>query len=190
MATEPKGHFTPEEYLAFERRSEFKSEYLGGEIATMTGASRRHNLIAGNLFADLHSQLKMNRGCEVFTNDMRVRVPAADLYTYPDVVAACGEPRFEDKELDTLLNPVFIAEVLSNSTESYDRGNKFASYRTIPSFTEYLILAQDRVHVEHSVRQSDGAWLLTETDDLGASLVLSSVGCTLMLADIYDRVFP
>jgi Uma2 family endonuclease len=190
MATEPKAHFTPEEYLAFERRSEFKSEYVDGEIVAMTGASRRHNRIAGNLFADLHAQLKRNRGCEVFTNDMRVRVPAADLYTYPDVVAACDESRFEDKELDTLLNPVFIAEVLSNSTESYDRGNKFASYRTLPSFTEYLILAQDRVHVEHSVRQPDGSWLLTETDDLQASLVLPSIGCTVLLADVYDRVFP
>jgi Uma2 family endonuclease len=120
---------------------------------------------------------------------MRVRVPPADLYTYPDVVVACGEPRFEDNELDTLLNPALIADVLSKSTESYDRGAKFAAYRTLPSFTEYLIVAQGRVHVEHSIRQPDGSWLLTETDDLGASLVLSSVGCTLALTDAYDRVF-
>lgn len=189
MATEPKAHFTPEEYLAYERRSEFKSEYVGGEIVAMTGASRRHNLVAGNLFAILHTLLKRDRNCEVYSNDMRVRVPTTDLYTYPDVVAACGQPRFEDDELDTLLNPVFIAEVLSVSTESYDRGTKFAAYRTIPSFIEYLVIAQDRVHVEHSVRQPDGAWLLTETDDLGASLALPSVGCTLLLADVYDRVF-
>jgi len=189
MATEPKAHFSPEDYLAFERQSELKSEYVGGEIVAMTGASRRHNLIAGNLFANLHSQLKGSKGCEVYANDMRVRVPAADLYTYPDVVVTCGEPRFEDGELDTLLNPVLIAEVLSKSTESYDRGNKFASYRTLPSFAEYLILAQDRVHVEHSVRQPDGGWLLTETSDLQSSLVLPSIGCTLPLADVYDRVF-
>lgn len=189
MATEPKAHFTPEEYLAFERRSEFKSEYVGGEIVAMTGASWRHNLVAGNLFATLHSLLKKNRGCEMYANDMRVRVPVGDLYTYPDVVVTCGEPRFEDDEGDTLLNPVLIAEVLSKSTESYDRGAKFAAYRTLPSFAEYLIVAQDRIHVEQSVRQLDGAWLLTETDDLGASLALSSVGCTLLLADVYDRVF-
>lgn len=190
MATEPTAHFSPEEYLAFERRNEFKSEYLHGQIFAMTGASRRHNLIAGNLFADLHSQLKRNRGCEVFANDMRVRVPVDDMYTYPDVVVTCGEPRFEDGELDTLLNPVLIAEVLSKSTESYDRGNKFASYRTLPSFAEHLIVAQDRVHVEHSVRETDGRWTLTETDDLQSSLVLPSIGCTLLLADVYDRVFP
>lgn len=189
MATEPKAHFTPEEYLAFERRSEFKSEYIGGEIVAMTGASWRHNLIAGNLFATLHSHFKKTRNCQVFTNDMRVRVQNADLYTYPDVVAACGQPRFEDDELDTLLNPVFIGEVLSVSTESYDRGAKFAAYRSIPSFVEYLVLAQDRVHVEHSVCQPDGSWILTETDDPGSSLALTSVGCTLLLADVYDRVF-
>lgn len=182
--------FTPKEYLAFERRSEFKSEYVGGEIVAMTGSSRRHNLIAGNLFATLHSQLKKNRSCELFANDMRVRVPVEDMYAYPDVVVACGEPRFEDNELDTLLNPVLIVEVLSKSTESYDRGTKSAAYRTLPSFTEYLVVAQDQVHVEHSMRQPDGAWLLTETDDLGAALALPSVGCTLLLADVYDRVFP
>jgi Uma2 family endonuclease len=190
MATESKAHFTPEEYLAFERRSEFKSEYLGGEIVAMTGASRRHNRIVLNVAFSFHTQLKGNKRCEVYANDMRVRVPVDNMYTYPDVVVACGEPRFEDGELDTLLNPLLIAEVLSNSTESYDRGNKFASYRTIPSFTEYLIVAQDRVHVEHSVRQPDGGWLLTETDDLQASLVLPSIGCTVLLADVYDRVFP
>lgn len=188
MATEPKAHFTPEEYLAFERRSEFKSEYLGGEIVAMTGASRRHNRIVINIAVSLHTQLKGNRGCEMYANDMRVRVPVGDLYTYPDVVVTCGEPRFEDDELDTLLNPVLIAEVLSKSTESYDRGAKFAAYRTLPSFAEYLIVAQDRVHVEHSVRQPDGGWLLTETDDLQASLALPSIGCILVLADAYDRV--
>ncbi len=189
MATESKAHFTPEEYLVYERQSEFKSEYIGGEIVAMTGATRRHNLIVGNLFAIFHTLLKRNRNCEVYSNAMRVRAPPADLYTYPDVVAACGQPRFEDDELDTLLNPVFMAEVLSVSTESYDRGAKFVAYRSIPSFAEYLILTQDRVHVEHWVRQPDGSWVLTETDDLGASLVLSSVGCTVAIADVYDRVF-
>jgi Uma2 family endonuclease len=189
MATEPKAHFTPEEYLAFERRSEFKSEYVGGEIVAMTGASRRHNRIVLNLAVSLHTQLKERKSCEVFANDMRIRVAAAGLYTYPDIAVTC-EPRFEDDELDTLLNPVLIAEVLSKSTQSYDRGDKFASYRALPSFAEYLILAQDRVHVEHSVREPDGRWVLTETDDLQSSLALPSIGCTVLLADVYDRVFP
>ena len=189
MATQPKAHFTPEEYLAYERRSEFKSAYVGGEIVAMTGASRRHNRIVLNVAFSLHTQLKRNKRCEVYANDMRVRVPVEDMYTYPDVVVTCGEPRFEDDELDTLLNPLLIAEVLSTSTESYDRGAKFAAYRTLPSFTEYLVVAQDRIHVGHSVRQTDGAWLLSETDDPGASLILPSIGCTLVLADVYDRVF-
>jgi Uma2 family endonuclease len=190
MATEPKAHFSPEEYLAFERQSDSRNEYLDGQIFAMTGASRRHNRIVLNVAFSFDTQLKGNKGCEVFANDMRVRVPVDNMYTYPDVVVTCGEPRFEDGEVDTLLNPLLIAEVLSKSTESYDRGNKFASYRTLPSFTEYLIVAQDRVHVEHSVRQPNGGWLLTETDDLQSSLALPSTGCTLLLADVYDRVFP
>lgn len=189
-AAESKPHLSPEEYLACERRSEFKSEYLGGKIVAMTAASRRHNRITGNLFATLHSQLKKNRSYEVFASNMRVRVPVEDMYTYPDVAVTCGEPRFEDDELDSLLNPLLIVEVLSKSTASYDRGNKFVSYRTLPSFAEYLVVAQDRVHVEHSLRQSDGGWRQIETDELGASLDLPSIGCTLLLSDVYDRVFP
>jgi len=189
MATDPVARFTPEEYLALERRSAAKNEYIHGEIVAMTGASRRHNLIAGNVFATLHAQLRKGRDCEAYTNDMRVRIPATNLYTYPDVVVACGEPRFDDGELDTLLNPTLVAEVLSKSTEDYDRGTKFANYRTLPSFAEYLVIAQDRVHVEHHVREAEDRWVLTETDDPGASLELPSIRCTLALADIYDRVF-
>ena len=188
MATDPKPRFTPDEYLALERRSESKNEYLDGEIYAMTGASRRHNLITGNILAALHAQLRKNGGCEVYSHDMRVRVPATDLYTYPDVVVACGEPRFEDSELDTLLNPVLIVEVLSKSTEDYDRGTKFAHYRTIPSMAEYLVVSQGHIHVEHWVRESD-RWVLTETDELASTLELPSIGCTLELADVYDRVF-
>lgn len=185
MASEPKPRFTPEEYLARERQSEGKSEYLNGEIFAMTGASRRHNRIALNVAFTLDSQLR-GRDCEVFASDMRVRV--LDLYTYPDVVVACDEPRFEDRELDTLLNPILIIEVLSKSTEDYDRGTKFAQYRTLPSLSEYLVLAQDRVHIEHSIRETD-RWTLTETDDLARTLELPSIRCTLALSDVYDRVF-
>jgi Uma2 family endonuclease len=188
MASEPRPRFTPGEYLTLERPSASKSEYVNGEIFVMTGASRRHNRIVLNISFSLDSQLR-DRGCEVFASDMRLRVPAADLYTYPDVVVACGEPRFEDSELDTLLNPVLIVEVLSKSTEGYDRGAKFEQYRTLPSLREYLLVAQDRVHVEHFVREND-RWVLTEADNLGASLELTSIGCALALSGVYDRVFP
>jgi Uma2 family endonuclease len=187
MATAPVSRLSAEEYLALERQSAERHEFLGGEIFAMTGASRRHNLIAGNVFAALHVQLA-GRGCEVYTHDMRVRVPAADLFTYPDVVVACGGPQFADAETDTLVNPTLIVEVLSPTTESYDRGNKFAHYRTLPSLAEYLLLAQDRVRAEHFVRQGDGGWLLTETADPAAVLHLPSIRCSLALAVVYDRV--
>jgi Uma2 family endonuclease len=187
MATEPKPRFTPDEYLVYERQSETKNEYLNGEILAMSGASRRHNRIVLNIAFSLDRQLK-GRACEVYAHDMRLRAPAAKLYTYPDVVVACGEPRFEDSELDTLLNPVLIVEVLSKSTEGYDRGAKFEHYRTLPSLSEYLLVAQGRIHVERFLRETDH-WVLTETDELASTIELPSIGCTLALADVYDRVF-
>lgn len=187
MASEPRRRVPVEEYLAVERQAETRHEYLDGEIYAMTGASRPHNLISGNVFASLHSQLK-GRGCEVYTNDMRVHIPAVDLFTYPDVVVACGQPELYDGALDTLLNPTLIVEVLSPTTEGYDRGAKFAYYRTLSSLAEYLLLTQDRVHVEHYVRQGNDGWLLTETDRLEEALELPSIGCTLSLRDVYDRV--
>jgi len=187
MASEPLHRVSVEEYLALERRSETKNEYLNGEIFAMAGASRSHNLIAGNAFAALHQQLR-GRGCEVHTNDMRVLAPAADLLTYPDVLVVCGDPQLADEELDTLLNPTLVIEVLSPSTESYDRGRKFASYRTIPSFVEYLLLAQDHVSAEHFVKQQNGGWLLTEANRFEDVLDLPSIGCTLAMRDAYDRV--
>ena len=187
MASEPLHRVSVEEYLALERRSETKSEYLNGEIFSMAGASRLHNLTAGNAFAALHQQLR-GRGCEAYTNDMRVFAPAADLLTYPDVMAVCGDPQLTDEDIDTLLNPTLIIEVLSPSTESYDRGKKFASYRTISSLAEYLLLAQDRIFAEHYVKQPNGGWLLTEANRVEDVLDLPSIGCTLALRDVYDRV--
>jgi Uma2 family endonuclease len=187
MSTEPKSLLTVEQYLTLERQSETRSEYLNGEVFAMTGASRKHNLLVANILAGVHAQLR-GRSCEAYSSDMRVGIPGTGLYTYPDVVVACGQPQFEDGELDTLLNPTLIVEVLSESTEDYGRGTKFAHYRTIPSLAEYVLVAQDKVHVEHFVRQAEG-WLLTETDDLAATLDLPSLGCTLALADIYERVF-
>lgn len=153
----------------------------------MTGASREHNLIAANIIISVGQQLKV-RPCELYPSDMRVFIPATNKYTYPDVVAVCGEPRFEDAEVDTLLNPMLIVEVLSDSTEAYDRGKKFRDYRSIESLTEYLLVSQDESRIEQYVRQSDGNWLLTEKRFLEDVLTLVTLECTLVLRDVYDKV--
>lgn len=186
MASDPRPRISPEEYLTLERQAGTRSEYLDGEIFAMTGASRRHNRAVLNLAITLDAQLKA-KGCEVFASDMRVRIPVSGLYTYPDVAVVCGEPQFDDAEVDTLLNPKVIVEVLSKSTEDYDRGTKFVHYRTLPSLAEYVLVSQDQVHVEHWVRQSEG-WLLTETSRREDVVDLPSIGARLSLADVYDRV--
>ena len=137
----------------------------------------------------MHGQLK-GRACETYAGDMRVHVPATGLYTYPDVTVICGEPRFEDSEVDTLLNPTLLIEVLSPSTEGYDRGKKFAQYRTLESFREYVLVSQEEVRVEIFTRQDDGHWLLSEeAGRLEETVPLASIGCELRLADVYERVF-
>lgn len=175
-----------EDYLELERRSETRSEYLDGEIFPVPRANERHNLLAGNVYTAFRTQLRP-RGCEVYVSDMRVKVSVTGLYTYPDVVVACGEPQFEDAEVDTLLNPKVVVEILSKTTEDYDRGTKFVHYRTLPSLTEYLLVSQDHVHVEHYLHQSEG-WLLTETGRREDVIELPSVGARLALAAIYDGV--
>lgn len=187
MSRQTKPSVTPEEYLAFERRAEYKNEYFDGEVIAMTGASRRHNLISLNVGAELRTRLK-GRTCETYVSDMRVRIPSANIYTYPDVVVACDEPQFEDAELDTLLNPTLIVEVLSKSTAAYDRVAKFGYYRTLPSLKEYLLVSQDEYHVAQHVRQADGRWMLTDIREVGGVVELSSVGCTLGIGEIYERV--
>lgn len=180
---------TREAYLAAERAAEYKSEYVDGYVLAMSGASRAHNVIAGNASTALNLQLT-DAPCEVYAADMRVKVSDTGDYTYPDVVVACGEIAFEDAELDTLLTPTVIVEVLSPSTEGYDRGIKFERYRRIPSLQEYLMVAQDRILVEHYVRQGH-AWQYTAYDALEQSLRLPSIACALPLKDIYRKVrFP
>lgn len=178
---------TPEDYLALERESEQKHEYLNGEIFAMVGASKAHNLIVTNLVAELRQQLK-KRPCRVYSNDMRVKVGPSGLYTYPDVVVACGEDRFDDEHRDTLLNPTVLVEVLSESTKDYDRGEKFTHYRRLDSLQDYLLIAQDRCHVEHYQRQPENRWLLSETDDPDAVVRLVSIDCRLALREVYDKV--
>lgn len=187
MSRQPKTLLTPEEYLVIERKAKYKSEYFAGEVFAMVGASRRHNLIATNLVITLGQQLR-DKPCEVYSSDMRVKAPAASSYTYPDVIVVCGEPAFEDEEVDTLLNPTLIAEVLSSSTASYDRIKKFGYYRTIASLSEYLLIAQDEYKIEQYIKQADGRWLLTDILSLEAVIELNSIQCALALTDVYHKV--
>jgi Uma2 family endonuclease len=190
MSLRPKPYLSPEDYLALERSAEFKSEYFDGEIFAMTGASESHNLIVINTIRELSIQLK-KRPCKVYANDMRVRVSPTGLITYPDVMVVCGQAQFDDSHLDTLLNPTLIVEVLSDSTEAYDRGRKFEHYRKLESLTEYVLITQHRPHVESYRRQPDQRWVLAESDGLDSSLPLDAIDCELVLAEIYDKVeFP
>lgn len=178
------------EYLAVERQSRDKHEYYLGEMFVMAGASREHNLIALNLGGELRHALK-DRRCEAYVGDMRVRVKPNGLYTYPDVVVVCGDPEFLDSDVDTLLNPMVLIEVLSDSTENADRGSKFKQYRKIPSLREYLLVSQNEPSIEHFTRRGDTYWELTETSGLDSQLVLSSIGCEIPLAEIYSKIeFP
>jgi Uma2 family endonuclease len=187
MSTLPKTFLTPEEYLAIERKAEFKSEYFKGEMFAMAGAREAHNLIVGNIFAALHQQFR-SRQCRAYMSDLRVCVSNVGLYTYPDAVAICGERKFLDNELDTLLNPSLIVEVLSPSTEAHDRTRKFEYYRSIESLREYLLVSSDRVHAELFTREPDGRWPPTEAGRLEDTLELQSVACVLKLADLYEKV--
>ncbi|MDI6793198.1 MAG: Uma2 family endonuclease [bacterium] len=183
-----ESHFiTHEEYLAIEREADHKSEYFNGEIFAMSGASRRHNLMVVNVLAGLHRQLR-KRPCEVYASDMRVKVSATGLYTYPDVIVVCEPPQLEDKWKDTLLNPTVVIEVLSKSTESYDRGAKFEHYRAIKSLSDYILIAQDKYHVECYVRQPDNSWLFSEAKELHETIHIASVECEFALEDVYEKV--
>ena len=178
---------TPAEYLAFERASEEKHEYLNGIVVAMSGAKRAHNLIALNLGSKIHQALK-DKNCEGYPSEMRIFVPETGLYAYPDLVVACGQPEFQDDVLDTLLNPVLIVEILSDSTESYDRGLKFENYRSINSLREYILVSQNRPAVEKYVKHGDGFWLLSSAVGLDASIMLDSIECSLPLVEVYEKV--
>ncbi len=189
MSTVPEPHMSPEEYLERERKAEWKSEYFDGEVFAMSGASRCHVLITRNVTVALHQRLQ-GKPYEVYGSNMRVRVSPMELYTYPDVTVTCGDEQFLDDEVDTLLNPLLIVEVLSKSTSNYDRGEKFESYRTLPSFREYLCVSQDRVQVEQFQRQETGQWLLTVYSDRSAAIPLPGLAIELPLAEIYESVLP
>ncbi len=178
---------TPEEYLAAERVAETRSEYFAGEIRSMTGASRAHGLIVLNIGAELRAQLK-GRPCEAYVESMRTKVSRTGMYTYPDVVVVCGEPEMEDEQLDTVLNPTLIVEVLSPSTERHDRGRKLEYYRKIPSLVEYMLVAQDARRIERYTRQDGGLWSYSDTEEGQQTVEIASIDCILALDEVYDRI--
>ena len=187
MSSAPAKRITAAEYLAAERLSETKHEFFDGQVYAMSGASRSHNRICVNLITELVNRLK-GGPCEPFGMDMRVKVDANGLYTYPDIIVVCGEALFEDDVLDTLLNPKIVIEVLSASTESYDRGRKFALYSDLEGLGDYILVAQDAVRVEHLTRLDKDNWHLTVYSKIEDVLLLPSVGCEIPLREIYGRV--
>lgn len=187
MATAFEGRFTPQEYLARERASHgSKSEYVNGHIYAMGGASLAHNRIVFNLARELGNQIR-GGPCSASVNDMRVKVPQTEMYTYPDVVVVCGEPRLEDNHFDTLLNPTILVEVLSPSTERYDRGDKWAHFRHLECLQMYVLVAQDRMRVETFTRRGD-EWIYAEASGEAGVLNLEPVGCSVPLDAIYELV--
>jgi Uma2 family endonuclease len=188
MSTQPTPFITPEEYLEIERKAESKSEYYKGEVFAMAGASRAHNRIVGNLIGQFYQQLR-NSTCEAYPSDMRVQV--SDAYLYPDVSVVCGESRLADGQFDNLINPTLIVEVLSPSTEAYDRIVKFELYQGIESLQQYLMVSADRLEMDLCTRQSDGTWLLSKLTQWHDAADLRSIGCRLAAADVYENVqFP
>ena len=179
-------YLTPEEYIAAERKATLKSEYLSGEIVAMSGASDTHNLITMNTATALYNQLA-DRGCRIYASDMRVGISAGVSYFYPDIAVTCDKPRFEDDVFDTLINPQVIIEVLSDSTEAYDRGEKSIRYRQLESLQEYILISQDQVLVEHYRRQGK-QWILSEFSALEDVLPLTSIEAELSLNQIYRFV--
>jgi Uma2 family endonuclease len=179
--------YSPEEYLRLERMSKDKHEYHNGRIYAMAGGSPNHVRIATHVTGMLYVQLRSS-GCDVFNSDQRVQVKATGLYTYPHVTVVCGEPQYDDLAPDNLLNPALLVEVVSTSTEAYDRGDKFSMYRTIPAFREYVLIAQDEPWIDSYFKGEDGEWRLTSVEGLDAALILRAITCTLMLREVYEGV--
>ncbi len=191
MSALSKRYFTPEEYLELELKAEYKSQYVAGEIYAMAGAQPWHLKIVANLGGMLYTRFR-GRNCDHYSSDMRVRVKAGELWTYPDLAALCGTPEFETvSNPHSLLNPQAIFEVLSPTTEAFDRGDKFSRYRQLSSLTDYVLVSSEQMRVEHFVRQTDGSWKFNEYHLPEDCLPLASIDCELPLAEIYERVvFP
>ncbi len=178
---------TPEQYLEADRAADFKSEYFAGRMYSMAGGTYPHAAIILNVGAELRQALKL-RPCTVTTSEARLRVALEGLYTYPDAMVVCGEAKFVDSQRDTVLNPTLIVEVLSKSTEGYDRGFKFAQYRKLESLREYVLVSQSEPRVEKFLKSAEGLWVLSESVGLDASCRFESLDCQILLADVYHKV--
>jgi Uma2 family endonuclease len=187
MTTRPEARLTPDEYLRVERAAEWKSEYIDGEMFAMSGASWRHNVIVTNIVRVLANQL-FGGPCTVVSQDQRVATDGRRHYTYPDVVVVCDPPQFVDDQFDTVTNPSLIVEVLSDSTENYNRGAKFERYRAVPSLSEYMLVSQERIHVELYTRQAGGEWVLREWSDPAAEIEIVSLRGQIKIAEVYAAV--
>jgi len=188
MSSKPKRRYTLEEYFELDRNSEIKYEYWNGEIFAMVGGSPEHSQILVNLIGELRAQLK-ERPCRVFPSEQRVKVPASPPYRYPDVAALCGKPEYEEiGGVKVLINPIVIVEVLSPTSERFDRGDKFTFYKSIPSFQEYILVAQHRPHITQFIKQADNKWLQSEVNDITGNLYLPTIDCTLALNEVYRDV--
>ncbi len=184
---QPKNLYTPEKYLELERKSEIRHEYIDGEIFEMAGAGKRHNQISANIMRLLGNQI-LERDCNVYASDMRINITSTGKYTYPDIVGICGEEQFEDEKDDILLNPMLLIEILSKSTEAYDRGTKFEFYQTIESFSEYILITQEPFRIEQFVRQDKNTWTYLEFRKPEDKIKLNSIECEISLQDIYHKV--
>ena len=187
MSTAEKRKYSALEYLERERAAQTRSEYYQGEVFSMAGASREHNLIVTNCVGEFRNALR-ERGCEIYSNDMRVKIAQSGLYTYPDVAIVCDQPRFEDDQFDTLLNPLLVIEVLSESTEKYDRGFKSAQYRLIPGLREIVLISQYGPGVECLAKQENGLWILREQRDIDQAIFFESLQITIALRELYSQV--
>lgn len=187
MTTQTITYVTPDEYLAAERLSDYRSEYLDGGVYPMTGGSINHNQITINLILELGAQLRA-RPCRVLGVDLKVRLPDSRKFFYPDVVAICDELQIHDDRKDIILNPDLVIEVLSPSTEAFDRGAKFRAYQTIESLKEYVLVSQNEPLIEQYVRNGEGKWTYAAAEGLDSTLTLPSIECTLNLSAVYDKV--
>jgi Uma2 family endonuclease len=178
---------TPQEYLIRERQASTKSEFYQGEVFAMGGSSANHSLIAANFVGEARNGLK-DSPCAVFNSDLRVQVQSTGIYTYPDATIVCGELEFDDDHRDTLLNPTVIVEVLSDSTEKYDRGKKSNHYRQITSLKELILIAQNRPHVERFTQQPNSDWLFHEQKEMTADFELKSLGISVAMSELYRGV--
>jgi Uma2 family endonuclease len=180
-------HYTPEEYLELETVADYKSEYIDGQIIPMAGASTTHNQISLNLSSELNFAFKRESYC-VYMGDVRLWIPERRIYTYPDMMVIEGEPEYFQNQTDTILNPIVIVEVLSKGTKNYDRESKFDAYRTIPSFQEYVLIDQTRIHVEQFSKTGLKQWTFSEYDASDEAIAFTKVPFQISLADLYNKV--